>query len=244
MSLNLKVAVVTGATKGLGLAISRILANRGFKIVGVARKETPEFVLLRQTRPESIFFEQADLSKLDEIKFIANVITKRYGRIFALVNNAGVGGDGVLATMHETDIDLVMRVNLHAPILLSKYFCRGMLINRTGRIVNISSIIADTGFSGLAVYGATKAGLIGFTKSLARELGKAGIMINCVAPGYMETDMTCSIEGGRLDSIRRRSPLSRFPTTQEVANAVAYLLTDDATAITGTVITVDAGSTA
>lgn len=244
MRTNTRVAVVTGATKGLGLAISLILADRGFKIVGIARKETPEFAHLRLARPDDIFFESADLSELTKIRAIAEIVQKRYGRVFALVNNAGIGGDGILATMHERDIELVMRINLHAPILLVKYLCRGMLINRAGRIVNISSIIASTGFSGLAVYGATKSGLVGFTKSLARELGRAGITVNCVAPGYMETDMTSPIEEGRLDSIRRRSPFARFPTTEEVANAVAFLLSDDAAAITGTVITVDTGSTA
>lgn len=244
MSANMNAVVVTGATRGLGLAISVMLANCGFKLVGVARKETSEFTTLRQTHPETVFFEQADLSELDKIHTFTTVLLQRYGRIYGLINNAGIGTDGVLATMHETDINLIMRVNLHAPILLSKYLCRGMLLNRKGRIVNISSIIASTGFSGLAVYGATKAGLIGFTKSLARELGKAGVTVNCIAPGYMETDMTGSLESGKLDSIRRRSPLSRFPTTQEVATAVAYVLSDDASAITGTVITVDAGSTA
>lgn len=244
MYLKEKLAIVTGATKGLGLAISLNLSERGFKLVGIARNESEEFAGLRRAKPEQIFFERADLSKLDEIKDLAVALSRRYGRPFALVNNAGIGVDGVLATMHETDIDLAIRINLHAPILLSKYLCRGMLINQSGRIVNISSIIANTGFSGLAVYGASKAGLIGFTKSLARELGKAGVTVNCVAPGYLETDMTDVIEVSKLESIRRRSPLSRFATTSEVADAVDYLLSDRAGAITGTVITVDAGSTA
>jgi len=244
LSSKINIVVVTGATKGLGLAISVTLVERGFKVVGVARTETPEFAVLRNNYPTMVFFERADLSQLNEIHYFATHTLQRYGRIYALVNNAGIGMDGVLPTMHEKDIDLMMRINLHAPVLLAKYFCRGMLINREGRIVNISSIIASTGFSGLAAYGATKAGLIGFTKSLARELGKVGITVNCVAPGYMETDMTGLLTGAKLNSIRRRSPLARFPSTNEVATAVAYLLSDDATAVTGTVLTVDAGSTA
>lgn len=244
MSVDMKTAVVTGATKGLGLAISAMLIDRGFRVVGVARRDSPEFEALRLTHAQAVFLEQTDLSKLDQIHTFATDLLQRYGRVYALINNAGIGCDGLLPTMHEMDIDRMMRVNLHAPMLLSKYLCRGMLMNRKGRIVNISSIIASTGFSGLSVYGATKAGLIGFTKSLARELGRAGITVNCIAPGYMETDMTGSLDISKLDSIRRRSPLSRFPTTREVATAVAYVLSEDSTAITGTVITVDAGSTA
>lgn len=239
-----KTAVVTGASKGLGLTISQMLAAEGYTVVGVARKETPQFAVLRMEYTGRVCFEAADLAKIDRIHFFCQEIQKRYGRIFGLINNAGIGNDGMLPTMHEVDIHMLLRVNLHAPILLAKYLCRGMLLNRAGRIINISSIIASTGYSGLAVYGATKAGLVGFTKSLARDLGKAGITVNCVAPGYMETDMTGSLQGGTLNSIRRRSPLSRFATTLEVASAVAYLLSDDAMAITGSVITVDAGSTA
>jgi 3-oxoacyl-[acyl-carrier protein] reductase len=236
--------VVTGATKGLGLAISKMLVDRGFKLIGVARQESAEFTNLRNAHPEAVFFEPADLAILDQIHSFAAGLLQRYGRIYALINNAAIGNDGVLSTMHETDIEKLLRINLHAPILLTKYLTRGMLINRKGRVVNISSIIASTGFSGLAVYAATKAGLIGFSKSLSRELGKVGITVNCVAPGYMETEMTGGLNDSKMDSIRRRSPMSRFATTQEVATAVGYLLADESSAVTGTVITVDAGSTA
>ena len=119
-----------------------------------------------------------------------------------------------------------------------------MLSAREGRIINIASIIATTGFTGLSVYAATKAGLIGFTKSLAREIGKGGITVNCVSPGFMETEMTENIDPEKLDSIRRRSPLGKFATATDVANAVAFLLSDTASSITGTNLTVDAGSTA
>ena len=244
MSAAKKLVVVTGASKGLGLAICKTLVARDYSIIGVARKETPDFLALRQANEGSVHFEAVDLGETSAIHAFCHGLQQRYGRVYGLVNNAALGGDGVLPTMHETDIDRMLRVNLQAPIVLSKYLSRGMLINRAGRIINISSIIASTGFSGLAVYGATKAGLVGFTKSLARELGKAGVTVNCVAPGYMETDMTGALEGGKLDSIRRRSPLSRFATTKEVASAVAYLMSDDAEAVCGTVITVDAGSTA
>lgn len=119
-----------------------------------------------------------------------------------------------------------------------------MLINQQGRIINVSSIIASTGFSGLSVYGATKAAMTGFTKSLAREVGKAGITVNTIAPGYMETDMTTGLEGEKLDSIRRRSPLGHLATATDVAQAISYLLSEKAANITGTTLTIDAGSTA
>ncbi|MFT7399182.1 MAG: 3-oxoacyl-[acyl-carrier protein] reductase, partial [Rheinheimera aquimaris] len=162
----------------------------------------------------------------------------------ALINNAAVGYDGVLATMHNSEINALLNLNVQAPILLTKYLLRPMLLNQSGRIINISSIIARTGFNGLSVYAASKAALEGFTKSLSREVGKAGITVNCVAPGYMQTEMTNSLQGDKLESIKRRSPLGRLATPDDAAGAVLYLLSEQATAITGTTITVDAGSTA
>src|SRR5690606_10233958 len=185
-----------------------------------------------------------DLSELESVPALCSHWVRQYGRPYALVNNAAVGYDGVLATLHNSEIDTLLKVNLQAPILLCKYLLRPMLLNQRGRVVNISSIIARTGFNGLSVYAATKAGLEGFSKSLAREVGKAGITVNCVAPGYMQTDMTQSLQGDKLDSIKRRSPLGRLATPDDAASAVLYLLSEQAAAITGTTITVDAGSTA
>lgn len=128
--------------------------------------------------------------------------------------------------------------------MLTKYLLRPMLINGEGRVINISSIMADTGFSGLAVYGATKAALNGFTKSLAREVGKAGITVNTVAPGYMDTDMTSTLQGDKLASIKRRSPLGRLAGVDDVANGVAWLMGEQAASVTGITLTIDAGSTA
>ena len=146
--------------------------------------------------------------------------------------------------MHESQISELIKVNIEAPIFLTKYASRSMLMKLRGRIINISSIIASTGFNGLSVYGATKASLNGFTKSLARELGKAKITVNTIAPGYMQTAMTSGLQGKKLESIKRRSPLGHLATVTDVAGTVAYLLSNDAKNITGTTITVDAGSTA
>jgi 3-oxoacyl-[acyl-carrier protein] reductase len=146
--------------------------------------------------------------------------------------------------MHDSQIEGLIAVNLTATILITKYAMRSMLLQRTGRIINISSIIATTGFNGLSVYAATKAALNGFTRSLAREVGKAGITVNSVAPGYMQTDMTGDLKGEKLESIKRRSPLGRLASVDDAAAAVLWLLGSDASAVTGTTVTIDAGSTA
>jgi 3-oxoacyl-[acyl-carrier protein] reductase len=244
MKSESKLIVITGATRGLGLSISKNLLLSNYKIVGISRTESKEFEKLRHSASDRAHFVEADLSATGSICDLCKSIQKKFGRLYGLVNNAAIGVDGVLPTMHESDIDKMIRVNLHAPLLLCKYLSRGMLINRSGRIINVSSIIASTGFSGLSVYGATKSSLIGFSKSLARELGKANVTVNCVAPGYMDTDMTRGLEDEKLESIRRRSPLQRFSTTDEVAKSIKFLLSNDASAVTGTILTVDAGSTA
>lgn len=236
-------ALITGGTRGLGLAIAKRLATSGYQVVVVGRKcsvECEEWL----TSTDNAAFEEFDFLDTSSIHEFSQQITKKYGRLYGLVNNAALGLDGVLATMHESDIARVIRVNVEAPILLTKYFSRSMLINRRGRVINISSIIGTTGFKGLAVYGATKAAINGFTKSLAREVGKAGITVNSIAPGYMETDMTQGLEGEKLESIKRRSPLGQLAHVDDVASMVNYLMSDEAKMITGTVVTVDAGSTA
>lgn len=239
-----KLVVVTGATRGLGLAITRQCLADGYKVVAVGRKMSAALSELMQSHTDSLVFESYDFVYSTGIHEFATLLIRTHGRPWGLVNNAAIGHDGVLATLHERDIAELIAVNVQAPILLTKYLLRPMLINRGGRIVNISSIIASTGFSGLSVYGATKAALAGFSRSLAREVGKANITVNTVAPGYMETDMTSALEGDKLQSIQRRSPLGRLAGVDDVAEAVSYLLSEKASAITGSTITVDAGSTA
>lgn len=235
---------VTGGNKGLGLAICLKLLDAGYRVVTCARKKTSEIEKLCALHPEQFFFVVFDLSNTADIKKLVSNIVKQHGRLYALVNNAAIGHDGVLATMHESQISQLMKVNIEAPILLAKYASRSMLINQRGRIINISSIIADTGFNGLSVYAATKSALKGFTKSLARELGKANISVNCVAPGYMKTNMTGTLQGEKLEAIVRRSPMKKLVQPEEVADSVLFLLSDGAASITGTTITIDAGSTA
>lgn len=238
----MKTVLLTGPARGLGLAISQRLVSDGYRVIGVGRTLTPEYQALMDGEGTAHFIGY-DVGDLAGIPALVKRVTTEHGPLYGLVNNAAVGLDGVLATMHASDISSVLRVNLEAPIVLTKYACRSMLVRGEGRIVHVSSIIARTGFNGLSVYGASKAGLEGFARSLSRELGRAGITVNCVAPGFMETDMTRGLEGAKLESIRRRAPLG-LPHVADAAGAVAYLLSGDAGRITGTSVTVDGGSTA
>jgi 3-oxoacyl-[acyl-carrier protein] reductase len=238
-----RTVLVTGASRGLGLAICDRLLRDGYAVVGLSRHRSDAYGALIARYPDRAAFHPADLAEIDEIPAVARELTDSHGPFWGLVNNAAIGKDGVLATMHQSDIDRVIRVNVLAPIILTKYVSRTMLARREGRIVNVSSIIASTGFSGLSVYAASKASLEGFTRSLSRELGKRGITVNCVAPGYMETEMTRALQGDKLESIRRRAPLG-LPQPEDAAGAVAYLLGDDGARVTGRIVTVDGGSTA
>lgn len=233
--------IVTGAAKGLGLTISEALVEAGFFVAGIGRSASEAFEALPDGQRSFTPYDLMDLHGIPAL--VKGIVDAAPGPLYGLVNNAGVGLDGTLATQHASDISRVLTLNLEAPIAMSKYALRYMLRQRQGRIVNISSIIASTGFNGLAVYGASKAGLEGFTRSLSREVGRAGITVNCVAPGYMLTEMTMKLEGSKLDSIKRRAPLG-LPETGHAAHAVRYLLEPGAAKTTGTVITVDGGSTA
>lgn len=242
MILN-KTVIVTGATSGLGLAISDALIKDGYRVIGIGRQEKSDFLKLKDQYPNNLFFIKFNLSNIEEIRHIAKDLITNFGPIYGLVNNAALGYDGILATMHDSQISEMIRVNLEAPIYLTKYLSRSMLMQRQGRIINISSIIAQSGFNGLSVYGATKSSLIGFSKSLAREVGKVGITVNSVAPGFMHTAMTSGLNKTQLESIVRRSPMQALASVHDVASTIKFLMSDEAKMITGTTITVDAGST-
>jgi len=171
-------------------------------------------------------------------------LRKEFGPLFGLVNNAALGTDGALALMHNAKIEQLVRVNTLSPLVLTKYVVRGMMADGAGRIVNIASIIGFTGYSGLSAYAATKASMLGFTRSLAREVGRMGITVNAVAPGFLATEMTDALADEQRQRIARRSALRRLAEVEDVANAVEFLLSPKARNITGTVLTVDAGATA
>lgn len=239
----MKAVLVTGATRGLGLAITQRLIKDGFLVLATGRQETDAIRTLRAEYPDQLIFMPFDLAQVDGIHPFIHIINETYGPIFGLINNAAIGIDGVIGTMHNNDIEKMLRINVLAPMILTKYVSRAMMVARRGRIINVSSIIASTGFSGLSVYAGSKSAMEGFTKSLAREVGRFEITVNSVAPGFMSTDMTSGLHGEKLQKILRRSPLQRLPLTHDAAGAVSFLLGPDANAITGTVIKVDAGST-
>jgi 3-oxoacyl-[acyl-carrier protein] reductase len=236
--------IVTGGSRGIGLAIVQTLAANEYTVIAIARQETRELGAAREQAPDSLYFVPFDLSEVGKLHELAREVRERFGPIYGLVNNAGLGTEGILATMPESSIEKLVGLNTLAPIILTKYVVRSMMNEGAGRIVNISSIIASTGYSGLSVYGATKAATIGFTKSLAREVGRLGITVNAVAPGFLETELTASMNEKQRQQIARRSALQRLANVHDVAEAVAFLLSDKARNITGTVLTVDAGSTA
>lgn len=238
-----QVVLVTGGNRGLGFAIVQSLAASGYSVVAAARSCTPELEQL-MSENSHVTHEPLDLADRRALHEWSKDFVEKHGAPYALINNAAIAHDGVLGTMHESQIEEVIAVNVTATLLLTKYISRSMLRNRIGRIINVSSIIASTGFNGLSVYAASKAALNGFTKSLSRELGKVNITVNAVAPGYMETNMSAGINDTQLDQIRRRSALKRLAKTSEVASTVRYLLSEEAAAITGTILTIDAGNTA
>ena len=240
--------VVTGGSRGLGLGIARRLAAAGYAVVAIARRKTDQLTAameaVKRGKGGALHFVACDLGETEKISDLVRGLRKEFGPIYGLVNNAAIGTDGVLATMHNSKIEALVRVNTVAPIVLTKYVVRQMMADGGGRIVNVSSIIGFTGYSGLSVYAATKASMLGFTRSLAREVGRLGVNVNAIAPGFMDTEMTRGLEGEQRAKVARRSALRRLPEVDDVANAVEFLLGDGGKSITGTVMTVDAGSTA
>jgi 3-oxoacyl-[acyl-carrier protein] reductase len=234
--------IVTGTSGGLGRSIARRLVADGHSVVGIARR--PVSAASIGADDEQYVHVEFDLGDIAMIAEVVSDVVTRFGKPYGLVNNAALGTDGLLPTMHNSDIEQLVNVNVTSPIVLTKYVVRHMLSARRGRVVNISSIVARTGYRGLAAYGASKAAMEGFTRSLARDVGRRGVTVNAVAPGFLSTDMTAVLGERDLDRIKGRSALGRFADVDEVAAAISYLLSDAAAGVTGTTITVDAGSTA
>ena len=235
--------VVTGGSRGIGLGIARRLTEAGFCALTIARKESSELTAAIE-ETGSIHFVPFDLAEIEGIADLVKTLRKDYGPIYGLVNNAGISAEGALALMHNSQMEQVVRLNTLSPMVMTKYVVRSMMADGGGRIVNVASITAFTGYSGLSVYSATKGSLVAFTRSLAREVGRMGVNVNAVAPGFVETEMTSTLKDEHREQIIRRSALRRLVEIEDVANAVEFLLSDRARNITGTVLTVDAGSTA
>jgi 3-oxoacyl-[acyl-carrier protein] reductase len=226
----------------------RALAAAGYRSIAVARSLSTDLSealhSAQQAGAGAIEFRACDLSDLTQISSLVRALRADFGPIYGLVNNAGLGTSGMLGNMRDQDIQRLIQLNTLSPIILSKYVVRGMMLQKEGRIVNISSIVASTGYSGLTVYSATKAALIGFTRSLAREVGQLGITVNALAPGFIATEMTQELQETQRQQISRRSALKRMPDPIDVARSVEFLLGDGGRNITGTTITIDAGNTA
>jgi 3-oxoacyl-[acyl-carrier protein] reductase len=240
--------LVTGGSRGIGLAIAQRLAAGGYHVIAVARRETDELraaIAAAAQGKGRVAFRAFDLSDVDAIPAFVKRLRDEFGAIYGLVNNAGIGTEGLLATMHNSEIEALMRLNVLSPVILTKYVVRHMMADGAGgRIINMSSIIASTGYNGLSVYGATKAAATGFTRSLAREVGKLGITVNAIAPGFIDTELTHSLGPEQRQRIAGRSALRRLPETEDVASMVEYLLGEGGRNITGSVLTIDAGNTA
>lgn len=233
--------LITGATRGLGKVLARDILAAGFEVIGTGRSPRSPH---DWPSADGLHYEQLDLGALEDLHQWVIELEKRHGSLFALINNAAIGSDGLLATFHDSQIEQLIQVNLTSTILLTKYVVRGMLSRGSGRIVNISSIAAHSGFSGLSVYAATKGGVNSFTRALAREVGKAGVTVNALAPGYMPTDMSASLPDHRQQSLLRRSPLGAWTDPCAVSAAAIQLLQPSAATITGSIWTIDAGMTA
>lgn len=240
--------LVTGGSRGIGLVVARRLAGAGYHVIVVARRENEELEnaiqdTIRQGRG-ALRFKPFDLSDVEAIPAFVKEVRDEFGAIYGLVNNAGIGTEGLLATMHNSEIEALLRLNVLSPMILTKYVVRHMMADGAGRIINMSSIIASTGYNGLSVYGATKAAATGFTRSLAREVGKLGITVNAIAPGFIDTELTQNLGDEQRKRIASRSALRRLPEAEDVARMVEFLLGDGGRNITGSVLTIDAGNTA
>jgi 3-oxoacyl-[acyl-carrier protein] reductase len=237
------IALVTGASRGIGAAIALKLAQQGATVIGTATSAQGaatigEKLAAAGVRGSGVALNVNDAAQLDQV---LQRITAEFGDVAILVNNAAVTCDNLLLRMKETEWDDVLSTNLKSVYRLSKQVLRGMMKARFGRIINITSVVGATGNAGQANYAAAKAGLVGFSKSLAREVGSRGITVNCIAPGFIDTDMTRALSDAQRGAMIGQIPLGRLGTPEDVAAAVAFLATPEAGYITGCTVHVNGG---
>ena len=239
-----KCALITGATRGIGKQIAITLAKQGYNIALNYRKENEE---LENTKKEieeigvQVLAVKGDVANFEECENFVKQVIERFGQIDVLVNNAGITKDMLLMRMKKEDFEQVIDTNLVGTFNVTKNVVPYMMKARSGRIINISSVVGISGNAGQTNYSASKAGIIGFTKSLAKEIASRNIFVNAVAPGFIETNMTDILKDDVKQEIAKNIPLKRMGTAQDVANVVKFLASDDSSYITGQVINVDGG---
>lgn len=244
LMLTGKVALVTGAARGIGRVIAEKLAGEGATVIvnyAGSKEKAEEVVGLIRAAGGDAQAVQCDVSDFEACGALARAVLEQYGRLDILVNNAGITRDGLIMRMSEQDYDAVLNTNLKGAFNMIHHFSRSFLKQRSGRIINISSVSGVLGNAGQANYSASKAGLIGLTKSVARELASRGICVNAVAPGFIETDMTGSMPDSARENLKNMIPMGHIGRPEDVAAAVAFLADDAAAYITGQVICVDGG---
>lgn len=240
-----KVALITGGSRGIGEKIAEKFATEGYNLVinyvsNIENVEELEAKIKGDSNIE-ILFVQADVTSFESCENMINKAIEKFGHIDVVVNNAGITKDGLLMRMKEEDFDKVINVNLKGTYNVTKNAIPHMMKQKYGRIVNISSVVGVSGNAGQANYAASKAGIIGFTKSVAKELASRNILANCVAPGFIKTDMTDVLSDSVKESINAQIPLKKMGTAEEVAKAVYFLGNEENTYITGQVLNVDGG---
>ena len=241
--LGNKVSIVTGASKGIGKAIAKIFAQAGTHVVCVSRTKDDLNILKKEILNDggSVSIYSCDVSKIDEVEGLIRNTVEEFSKIDILVNNAGITRDGLIMRMSDEDWNTVIDINLKGTFNAIKAVSRQMMKQRSGRIINISSVVGLKGNAGQANYAASKAGIIGLTKSSSKELASRGITVNCIAPGYIATDMTDQLTDKVKEEIINRIPLGYIGKTDNIATAALFLASDEAEYITGQTISVDGG---
>jgi 3-oxoacyl-[acyl-carrier protein] reductase len=239
-----KIAVVTGAGRGIGRAMAERFVQEGAKVAVVSRTEANSVAVadaLNAMRPDSAKPYAVDVANAEEVAAMGKSILEAFGKVDILINNAGVTRDNLLLRMSDEEWDTVINTNLKGAFHLVKVFQRSLLKQKGARIINVASVIGLMGNAGQANYAASKAGLIGFTKSLAREFAGRGVTVNAIAPGFISTDMTNELDDKVRDAILAKIPLASFGQVDDIAHAALFLASEDARYITGQVLTVDGG---
>jgi 3-oxoacyl-[acyl-carrier protein] reductase len=239
----MKNILITGVSRGLGLEICNVLLNLGYTVYGISRSVTPEIGVLLNSYPKTFKYTTFDLSDTDNLAKNIKLLIPNDISIHGYVNNAAAAYDDIITNIKLTELKNMFELNVYSPMILTKYAIRNMLLHKTGgSIVHISSISVHTGYKGLSMYAATKGALEAFSKNTSREWGVKGIRSNCVVSGFMETEMSSTLDGDLKEKIKNRTSLKSLTNLTSVANTVEFLISDKSSSITGQLLHVDSGT--